>query len=120
DSGAIRWERILSRVDRPLAPGEGLYGIQSPALDIRVTSLHNMVFGSRALPSWRLLPAEDPANYREFVLPVSGIEDAPGAALSDADLDFLGWFLSNGSLNRTNNAVSITQAESSPYCADIE
>lgn len=114
----IRWQGIEEIVERPLAAGEKMLGVQSPHIDFRVTDQHNLVVACRTSrikradkPSWRLEMARDTATRRDNVLlPVAGQMVVPGASLSDAEISFLGWFLSDGTLSRANNAITIAQS----------
>ena len=42
--------------------------------------------------------------------PVAGYQAAPGVALSDDELRFIGWWLTDGTTNRANGTVIITQS----------
>lgn len=121
-SEAVRWQPVLATVDRALAPGETMVGVQAPHLDFRVTDGHDMVLACRSsriarsdTPRWRLEKASDAMRRRDQVsLPVAGLLDAPGLPLTDYEIAFLGWFLSDGTLSRANNAIAIAQQDGSP------
>lgn len=117
-SGAIRWQPVEEVVDRPIAPNEAMVGVSSPHLDIRVTDGHNLVTACRSsrtkaamCPNWKLETAATAAKRQDQIwLPIAGKIDASGADISDAELSFLGWFLSDGTLSRANNAITISQS----------
>lgn len=117
--GQIRWRPILSRVDRLRAPGEQMYALSSPSLDLRVTGGHRMVH--RVLDeSWRLTEAARLAGRSQsWSIPVAGHEDAPGVPLTDAELTFLGWFVTDGCMATAARQVVICQAPTSPYLDEI-
>lgn len=126
DDSSIGWSRILARVDRPLDDGESMMGIASPSLDIRVSDRHRMVVGkivgrAKRRLDWQFVEAKDlvlaASNYE---IPVSGIERADGLPLSDHEIEFIGWFMTDGGLHRTTNAITIYQAAASPYHGRIK
>lgn len=86
--GSVRFERA-DIVKRDMMPGESMYGIESPGLDIRVTNLHKMVVRERkgrahAKTTWRLEDAESAPCT--FEIPVSGNQAFPGCPLSDDEI----------------------------------
>ncbi|NJL71279.1 MAG: hypothetical protein HC888_06550 [Candidatus Competibacteraceae bacterium] len=48
NTGRIEWCKALDKVRRSLAPGETMYGVSAPHLDIRVTDRHEMVYKGRS------------------------------------------------------------------------
>lgn len=120
-TGAVRWVPAVSTVERPLGEGEEMYGISSPALDIRVTGGHRMVFGARrGDTSWRVELAEDLAQRKsDYRVPIAGVQDAPGAPLTDDEIRFLGWFMTDGTISPSVGQVTIFQAEHQPMNEDI-
>lgn len=120
-TGEVRWVPALSTVERPLAPGEEMYGISSPALDIRVTGGHRMVFGARrGDTSWRVELAEGLAQRKsDYRVPIAGIQDVSDAPLTDDEIRFLGWFMTDGTLSPSVGQVTIIQAEHQPMNEDI-
>lgn len=120
-TGEVRWVPALSTVERPLAPNEEMYGISSPALDIRVTGGHRMVLGARrGDTSWRVELAEDLAQRKsDYRVPIAGIQDVSDAPLTDDEIRFLGWFMTDGTLSPSVGQVTIIQAEHQPMNEDI-
>ncbi len=103
------------KVHRALRPHESMYGVCSPHLDIRLTNLHNMVTKSKSHSTrfWRLQPAQEAANRQHtYIIPVAGngANYSVDALLSDAEVAFLGWFLTDGYHNRSNNTIAIAQS----------
>lgn len=124
--GSIHWSPVLATVSRTLQPGESMYGIASASLDIRVSDQHRMVHrtitGRKKVRSgWKFAEADKLAEVRgEFELPVSGFEDAPGLPLTDSQIRFIGWFLTDGGINKVTNAITLYQDHRSPYIEDIK
>lgn len=120
ETGRIEWCRALEKVRRPLAPGETMYGVSSPHLDIRVTDRHDMVYRGRShsCRNWRKREARDLAALQDtFCIPVAGVNDGPGLPLSDDELRFIGWQLTDGHTNPSNQTIGIAQSSGSP-CND--
>lgn len=119
--GSIHWSSAM-RIERELGQ-EKMYGIVNPHLDIRVTAGHQMVhqgirrFGDGGCDGWEYLPSdfvradEIPCRGR---FPLAGVQDAPGVPLTDAELVFLGLFMSDGNVNPARNSISIAQSERYP------
>jgi superfamily II DNA or RNA helicase len=114
DSETIEYVPALAKVHRPLRSEESMYGFQAPHLDIRLTNLHDLVVRSKSRSTlyWRLQPAQE-ASLRQdsYLIPVAGnganhLADAP---LSDAEIAFLGWFLTDGHHDHSNGTISIAQ-----------
>lgn len=111
----IKTTTILDKVDRFLQPSETMYGIKSPHLDVRVSNKHNMLVKSKNQSDdalWTKETAEKMATRKSlYKIPVSGfLSEYKGSGLTDSELIFLGWFLSDGTHNRSNNTVSISQS----------
>ena len=123
ETGRIEWCKALDKVHRGLAPGEGMYGVQSPHLDIRVTDRHEMVYRGRSYSCrhWRKREAHDLAALRDsYYIPVAGENDGPGLPLSDDEIRFIGWQLTDGHTNPHNQAIVIAQSSRSPHNGDIK
>lgn len=116
----VTWANIISRVDRPLADGEEMYSLQTPGLDLRVTGGHRLVYrtrdGRKKIRSpWKFATAEELASRTyEYEIPLAGHQDAPGVPLTDSELSFLGWFITDGTHNKANGQIALTQAEGQP------
>ena len=117
----VRWSSAR-RIERKLGD-EKMYGICNPHLDIRVTSGHRMVhqgvrrFGPAGMDGFEYTPwgfvaaSELPQRGR---IPLAGDQVAVGVSLTEAELVFLGLFLTDGNLSPCNNAISIFQSEKNP------
>ena len=125
----VSWQEIQSITDRPLAAGEKMYALKNPQLDIRVTGGHRMLFRKQTTAAnrvrvwpkeWRIQTAEDMAREPAlFSIPVSAEEPSQGVPLTDAELQFIGWFLSDGTRNHVNSQVVITQSDHQPQITDL-
>ena len=122
ETDGIEWVPVKNVTRRQLSH-ELMYGIKSPHLDIRVTAGHDMVVKSRGPTAihWQKQTAEEMAKRDTlYRIPVSGVIDLPDASISDDEIRFVGWFLSDGTFNRTGTQVSISQSASRPhYCDEI-
>ncbi len=118
ESGHVVWCAAQNKVHRQLAPGESMYGIQSPHLDVRVTDHHTMIYRgrSRTCKRWRKGEARGLSRYSDsYRIPIAGSNDGPGLPLSDDEIRFLGWAMTDGHYNPHNNAVVICQSAASPH-----
>ena len=127
-TGKIEWKPILHRHDRIIESGEKMFEVQSRCVNMRVTGNHRILTKKRVNvgtgKSW-------PKGY-EFTradalsassvrcqIPVSGFQDAPGLPLTDDELRFLGWWLTDGTMAGKRRAVSISQADHQPQIEDL-
>jgi len=129
-SSSITWQPILSLTDRALAPGESMYSIKNQHIDIRVTGGHRMVFKRKTSKDhepvwpdeWEFVTCEELSKEKsEFRLPVSGLEALPTteAPVTDSELRFIGWFMSDGTYNKKIAQIQIVQAEHQPQIHDL-
>lgn len=128
-SSEATWQPILSRVDRPLGAGEKMYSLESPHLDIRVTGGHRILFKQRTMREkrriewpreWKLATAAEVSGIRaSYRVPVGGHQEAAGLPLSDDEIRFIGWFLTDGTLNRRTRQVVIYQSEHQPQIHEL-
>lgn len=118
----IEWVGIDRIIDRKLG-GESVFGISAPHLDIRVTAGHDMVVRGRSATckKWIKQQASVVAQRKAmFQLPVSGNIKTPDACISDDEIRFIGWFLTDGTFNKTTRQISISQSASKDsHCAEI-
>lgn len=122
-NGQVEWLPALSKTDRPLMAGEEMFGIRAPHLDIRVTGAHNMVVksASTTAKNWVLEEASVMAERKGLSrIPVSGRLVVPEADIRDDELRLIGWFLSDGHIDKSNNVLSIAQSSAkTAHCAEI-
>jgi hypothetical protein len=118
DTSEIVWCRGLDKVHRPLAPGERMYGMDSPHLSIRVTDGHTMVYRGRGVTcrNWRTATARRVAELKDsYFIPVAGSNDGPGLPLSDDEIRFIGWALTDGYTDNTHLTIVISQSVASQH-----
>lgn len=112
---SVSWEVPSEILRRPVEPGEDMFSLHSSHLDVRVTGNHDMVFKSTCnrTKSWK--KAEASELYKKagcYQIPVAGTWEAPGLGLSEHQLSFLGWFLSDGHVRGCD--LNICQSTSQP------
>jgi hypothetical protein len=121
-SGNIIWTKAQDKIHRQLQAGESLYGVRSPHLDVRVTNHHVMIYRgrSRTCKHWRKAEAEQLAKHKDsFYVPIAGTNDGSGLPLSDDEIRFVGWALTDGHRSPKNNSIVISQSAASPYNSAI-
>lgn len=128
-NGHILWKPILQRHERLLGPGEQMYEAQGRSINLRITGNHRLLMhkrfntdaGGKGWPeTFEFARADElsATNWR-FRIPIAGIQDSPGVQLSDDELRFIGWFLTDGTQSGARQAVSFTQANHQPQIADL-
>ena len=122
ETGEIRFVEALAKVRRPLGKDEYFCSISGPSIDIRVTNHHRMLYDDRKRRGWKIKEAECLTNRKSTsYIPVSGNGMFKGVPLTDAELTFIGWVMTDGCINKNNNAIYISQSESHvEYCEEIE
>jgi hypothetical protein len=122
-SNAIKYVEVQRVTDRALAPDESMYAIDGPHLNLRVTGGHDMVVRCRGKTAvnWVKESAERSAMRGSmFILPVAGVVEAPGVALTDDELRFIGWYLADGTINKIHGQLAIGQSSAkTEHCAEI-
>lgn len=128
NSSEISWQPILHRHDRPLEPGEKMFSASGRQVDIRVTGNHKIVHKFRTtsrdnVAAWpdhfTLARADEIADSKvRFKIPICGWQSCPGINLTDDEIRFIGWFVTDGTRSKTS--ISITQADHQPQIADLE
>lgn len=121
-TGKTRFVPVLAKIRRKLEPDEYFCSIKGQSTDIRVTNRHRMLYDNKRRKGWKFKDAQDIAKLKDGVyLPVSGHGEFAGVPLTDAELTFIGWVMTDGSINLANNQITITQGENhEEYCEEIE
>lgn len=120
-SGELRYEATTGSVRRRLNPEERFVSITGPSVDIRVTDKHNLIYDTKRKAGWKLIEAGSLARLTDTnYLPVSGRMTKPGVPLTDHELRFIGWVMTDGTIGRTNKQIAISQGEHQPWCKNIE
>ena len=121
ETGKIKFVPALAKVRRHLEPDEFFCSINGQSTSIRVTNKHRMLYDNKRHTGWKFKTAEELADLNDGAyLPVSGHSDFKGVSLSDDELRFIGWVMTDGSINKTNNAITITQESHQPWLEDIQ
>lgn len=111
--GSCRAVPPTGHVRRPLYDGEVLYRFDGPHLDLAVSDKHDLLVRGRSgtCKTWQKQTAERAATRSAmFHIPVAAFGQFPGSGLTTAELQFLGWWLSDGAISKATKALSITQA----------
>ena len=121
ETSAIEFVPALAKIRRPLREDESFYSIKGPAVDIRVTDQHRMIYDNKRRKGWKFTTAEHIASLHDGCrIPIAGYGEFPGVPLSDDELRFIGWVMTDGSINKTSNAIYISQGIHQPWCKDIQ
>ena len=121
ETSEVEFVPALAKIRRPLNDNETFCSIKGPAVDIRVTDQHRMLYDNKRRKGWKFAPASHIASLRDGCrVPITGYGKFPGAPLSDDELRFIGWVMTDGSINKTNGAVMISQGLHQPWCKDIQ
>ena len=125
ESSTIAWAKVRSTYQRETGPSDVMHVIKSRALDIRVTGNHKAIVKRRTSDKFdrQIWPSQftkvrfdEAAAFGRFRIPVAGDQLFPGVDLTDCEIRFLGWWITDGTRNRNN--VSISQMECE-RCDDI-
>ncbi len=126
-SESISWQRANTTHVRGLEPWEKMYAASGPMVDIRVTWNHRMVQKKRghcsAGPTWSVpysfMSAEDfSSESGRFKIPISGLQEFPGLDLTDSEIELLGWWITDGSLDKSD--MTISQSKHKPCFSRLE
>lgn len=108
-TGRMKVKKVTSTLWRKLYEGERMYGIQGPHLDILVSGQHDMLIKNKGRCVKEV--AEKTADRKSlFRIPVSAEGSYRGSGLTLNEIHLLGWYLSDGYINRKTNAMVISQA----------
>lgn len=120
-TGKTKFTPTLAKVRRSLGPNEYFCSIKGQSSNIRVTNHHRMLYDNKRRKGWKFKEAEDLADMRDGAyIPVSGHGYFPGVPLTDDELHFIGWVMTDGSINKATNAIMITQEKHQPWLDEIQ
>ena len=120
-TGKTKFTPTLAKVRRSLEPNEYFCSIKGQSSNIRVTNHHRMLYDNKRRKGWKFKEAEDLADMRDGAyIPVSGHGYFPGVPLTDDELRFIGWVMTDGSINKATNAIMITQEKHQPWLDEIQ
>jgi len=116
DSKKICVVPVLDVGRRPVRDGERMVAIQSQHVNIRVTEGHRIYVSPRrnggdlVERTAREMVEKDTGIYS---IPLTGTGiDFPGVALTDDELRFVAWFMTDGGFQQNDTTVVISQAKS--------
>lgn len=120
-TGKSAFSPVVAKVRRKLREDEYFCSLSGQSSDIRVTNKHRMLYDNKRRGGWKFTTAEHVASLRDGAyIPVSGHGAFSGVPLTDDELMFIGWVMTDGSINKSNNAITITQGtQHSEYCEEI-
>lgn len=117
----IELVETLDVYDTETSCDDKFVSLETPNTSIRVTDNHRMIFHTRRSDGWRIKLAKDIAQYKDGVyLPKAGYYDFPGCSLSDDEIRFVGWVMTDGSINKTTGGICITQSTKQPWFSEIK
>ncbi|GDX10705.1 hypothetical protein LBMAG57_24770 [Verrucomicrobiota bacterium] len=120
-SESIRFVPAIQSTRRPLLPDEAFYSIKSQSADIRVTSNHRMLYDHKKRTGWKFKTAEELSKLRDTsYLPCAGYTRSRGVPLTDDELRFIGWVMTDGTINKATGGICITQGAHQPWLEEIE
>lgn len=120
EDDSVKFEPIDEIVQRLKSENEFFVYVDSPHLNMRITNQHDLVVRAKGGKAWRKETAARSLIRKDnILLPVAGRIQTAGSGLSRHELSFLGWFLSDGTLNKINNAITISQSADSEQHAHI-
>lgn len=121
ETGEIRFTPALAKVRRPLRDDEFFCSLKGQSSDIRVTNKHRMLYDNKRRTGWKIKTAEEVADLKDgCMIPVAGTNSFPGVPLTDDEIKFIGWVMTDGSINKLNNAITITQESHQPWLEEIQ
>ena len=121
ETGETKFVPALATVRRKLDNNECFYSLKGPSTDIRVTNKHRMLYDNKRRQGWKIKTAEEIAELKDgCYIPVCGQGKFKGVPLTDDELRFIGWVMTDGTINKKNNAITITQASHQPWIEEIQ
>jgi superfamily II DNA or RNA helicase len=118
-TGKIEIVPILSYIERDVLPGERMVTIQSQHMNIRTTEGHEFHIkyrdpgkGGALSENWLTKTGYELTQRKSaYALPLSAeLEDLPGISLTDDEIRFIAWFMTDGGFSGTSS-VAIAQAK---------
>jgi len=117
----IQFVPAKTKVRRELYPGEYFLSLCGQSCDLRVTNNHRLLYRHKRPNAWRIATAQNVAALKDGVqIPVSGYGKFKGVPLSDDEIRFIGWVMTDGTISKSTNAIAISQSESQPWFDEIE
>lgn len=121
NTGEIVFIPTIAKIRRPLEKDEYFCSIKGPSVDIRVTNKHRMLYDNKRKTGWKFKNADEISELNDgCYLPVSGHGNFKGVPLTNDELRFIGWVMTDGTINKLNNAITITQSSHQPWIEKIQ
>jgi hypothetical protein len=98
-TSSIEEDKVIGYIRRPLEDDEYFVELNSPTLNFKITNKHSIIYRTRTQKKYSKAPAQNLTN-KSFYIPISGIEKSKGVNITDDELRFIGWFLSDGTINK--------------------
>ncbi len=118
---SIKYVEAIATSTRVASGAENFVSIETPSTSIRVTENHRMVIGTRKDRKWRIETARRVSSRKSGVmLSKAGEISVPGAKLTDDELRFIGWVMTDGNINKTTNGITIYQSVHQPWVREID
>lgn len=119
NNGTIVWTEIEDIVHRKMYDGEQFVSFANQHLNFCVTGYHELLVKKKWQDHYKKVNACDVAKMdNTIVVPVAGEQNVPDCGLKVCELKFLGFFLSDGGINKTNNQIHIVQSYRYPEIID--
>ena len=119
DTGKIEWEKPQRWFSRPLEDGERMVSLSSPTVDMRVTENHRMVWRRRNDKNWRVSEAGDLISRKsQYVMPFAGVQNSSGIDLTDDEIRFVAWVMTDGYVSK--NGLAVISQQDPENCRQIE
>lgn len=120
-NGEIKYTPATSTIRREMGIDETWVSIKNQSCDIRVTNNHRMIYDHKRRTGWKFKTAESLAELKDTsYIPAAGFGEKPGVPLTDSELKFIGWVMTDGSINKKNGSISITQGEHQEWLEEIQ
>ena len=118
----IKESPIIAAIKRKLNPDEYFVSIKGQSCDIRVTNKHRMIYDTKRKNGWRFKNADELQKLSSGTyIPVAGIENVNKKLdLNNCDLKFIGLVMTDGTINKYNQQITISQSEVQPWINEID
>lgn len=119
----ITFVPVTGKVRRNLNADEYFLSLKGQSCDIRITNKHRLLYDNARRLGWKIAPADKVAALTNGAyLPVSGHGNFKGVPLTDDEIRFVGWVMTDGCINKQKHGqfISISQSEKQPWFGEIE
>ena len=106
ETNEIKIVKVKNKIFRDIFKNENFYSIKTNSVDIRTTDKHRMLYDRKSNSGWKIKEMKKLALFRDgFKIPCAGIEKSNGVPLTDAELRFIGWVMTDGNINKHTNGT---------------